>query len=559
MVPIALVDVQRLRKVLTSIAREQLHVVADGMRKLAGRPLATPRVLMDYHDVLLFVLAFPRDRRHVLMAQAELERIAGLAITMSSRNAAHRFALTNSGIAGTRSFAYYSIDLVRWLAGSKGAGATLDSLDGDEEAVRGVLSSIAIPAERDAFEDARTSTLERVELAAGANTLAWLVGAIDATSPSPAVRNALWNTCLPNVRLQDPDRLLTRTWCRGLSSGIQAFPDGYRTKVDFHRTCARRLQAPVKLTREQREELVTAVRGALIGHLRETDTATLCSPDTVELHDMGQGISVALLTLPPGRRTQFDGYIGYVAFANAVPVAYGGAWIFPGKSKVGINVFPAFRGGPSALLFASILRCYAQRYDVGCFEADNYQLGHGNADGIRSGAYWFYYRAGFRTVDKELAAIAERERAVMDRDGAHRTEPRILRKLASQPMRLFLRKEKAPVFEPVDLSEAVFRHVSALAWKDRADVAKRCAAIIARSVKDVDMSSWSEAERHSFLDLAPAVAIIPDLARWPAKDKQDLLLLMRAKGLANEVAYLMLLRNHKRLLDAWSKLADGTH
>lgn len=559
MVPIRSFEVLQLRKALSSIAREQLDVVTEAMRKLAGRPLATPRALMDYHDVLLFILAFPRDRGHVIMAQGELERITGLAATMSSRNAAYRFALANSGIAGTRSFAYYSIDLVRWLAGSKGSGAVLDSLDGDEEAVRGVLTAIALPAERDAFEDARTSTLERVELAAGANALAWLVGAIDATSPSPSVRNALWSTCLPNVRLQDPDRLLTRTWCRGLSSGIHAYPDGHRTKVDFRRTCARRLQAPVKLTREQREDLVTAVRGALIGHLRETDTATLCLPDAVELHDMGHGISVALLTLPPGRRAQFDGYIGYVAFANAVPVAYGGAWIFPGKSKVGINVFPAFRGGPSTLLFASILRCYAQRYDVGCFEADNYQLGHGNADGIRSGAYWFYYRAGFRTVDNELAAIAEGERAVMDRDGAHRTEPRILRKLASHPMRLFLRDEKAPLFEPVDLSEAVFRYASGLARSDRAELAKRSAAIVVHAVKGVDTSTWSETERQSFLDLAPAVAMIPDLARWPVKDKRGLLLLMRAKGLTNEVAYLMLLRNHTRLLDVWAQLANGTH
>jgi hypothetical protein len=92
-----------------------------------------------------------------------------------------------------------------------------------------------------------------------------------------------------------------------------------------------------------------------------------------------------------------------------VPLAYGGAWIFPGTSKVGINVFPALRGGESAWFFAQLLRLYRQRFGVDRFEAENYQLGHNNPDGLKSGAYWFYYRHGVPPGTKEVATHGSRE------------------------------------------------------------------------------------------------------------------------------------------------------
>ena len=59
---------------------------------------------------------------------------------------------------------------------------------------------------------------------------------------------------------------------------------------------------------------------------------------------------------------------------------------------MGLNVLPPFRGGNSTRLFTQLLRLYARKYKVERFEAENYQLGHQNPEGLRSGAYWFYYR-----------------------------------------------------------------------------------------------------------------------------------------------------------------------
>lgn len=521
-------------------------------RTFTTRVPATPRALMDYHDLLLFLRAFPRDPAHPRLADEGLARVERLVHDMAARNAAYRFAFANSGIAGARSFAYYSIDLARWLTRLPGAGHVLDALDGEEDTVRHVLLATAVGAERDAVDDARTAVIDRLD---ANDALRDLVDRIDRASPSPDVRNALWEACAVNIRAERSHPQLTRTWCRADLGLPHVFSEGYRAPVDVAAMCERPLEKAISLSVSARATIITAARGALIGYLRETDTATLCDPSVVELHDMGFGITVALLTLPPGRRTPFDAYVGYVAFANGVPVAYGGAWIFPGKSKVGINVFPSFRGGPSFLVFASILRCYAQRYAVGCFEADNYQLGHGNADGIRSGAYWFYYRAGFRTVDPTLARIAVEERARMDRDRTYRTTAPVLRKLASQPMRLVLHAEDAPVFELVDLSDAVFRGLSGTG--DRAAAVAHCAAVVKRALGVRDMAAWSAEERQAFNDLAPALAWIPDLERWRPAEKKRLVTLVRAKAAATEARYVATLRRSKRLLDAWAALANA--
>lgn len=72
------------------------------------------------------------------------------------------------------------------------------------------------------------------------------------------------------------------------------------------------------------------------------------------------------------------------------------------------------------------------------------------------------------------------------------------------------------------------------------------------------MNNWPDAEARAFNDLAPAMAIVPRLAEWPARDKRSLIALMRARGHASGTDYIDRLRRHGRLLHAWSVVAAGT-
>lgn len=516
-----------------------------------------PRTIIEIHDLLLFVKAFPLKAEDRRRAEVGLTSVSERASELAGSRAGYAKILFDSGIAGTAMRARFSIDMCRWMLEVEPGAVSIDGLEGDESRVRELLLSLVLPAERDAADDERHDVLSRIKDLSAGGPLRWMIGAIEMRTPDPLLRHALWENCGIALSVRPGRSVLARTWCEGVVGPLHAWPEGLKGKVDVRGIMEAPLSNDGRLDARHRRPWLDAARGVLVGCQRETDPVTLCDPAAVRYHPMGEGIGVALFTLPPSRRAAYDPYVGYVAFSNAVPVAYGGAWLFPGKSKVGINIFPAFRGGPSQLLFAQILRCYAQRYGTGCFEAENYQLGCGNADGIRSGAYWFYHRMGFRTTVPRLADIAEQEAGRMRADPAHRTDSAVLRKLAAEPMRLEMHREDAPMFEPLDLSERVLHHLAGISRGDRHQALRIVSRRVARALGvSRNMRSWPDRDRAGFVDLAPAIDLIPDLEKWPPGEKRLLVSLMRSKARLTEDQYIASLRRHKRLLKAWCMLAD---
>jgi hypothetical protein len=83
-----------------------------------------------------------------------------------------------------------------------------------------------------------------------------------------------------------------------------------------------------------------------------------------------------------------------------------------------------------------VLRTYRQLFGVSFFEVDASQFGRDNPEGIASGAFWFYYRHGFRPLDRALAALATQERQRNARRPGRRSSERTLIRLADSNMAL---------------------------------------------------------------------------------------------------------------------------
>lgn len=552
-----MIDIDLLRKRYAAGQRFTVEEWAGLTAAGADQGSPDPRSLIAAHDMLLFVKAFPHDAEDHLRAVEGLARISSAAAAAAGRDRRIARALRDSGIDGLPMRAHFSIDLCRWLLAEHPSAVVLDAFDGEEETVRATLVALSQQVEREAMDDERHTVFDRLLVASAGSPLRWLVNAIDRATGDPHLRHVLWEGCRPGIVITPHRSPLSRTFCQGPDQPIYYFHYGTRGVNGGPLAILGELEPDLVLGTEQRGELLTAARGVLIGHQRETDPVTCCEHRAIAHHRLDQGIGISLLPLPPGRRTALDAYVGYVAYVNRVPVAYGGAWLFPGRTKVGINVFPAFRGGPSALLFARILRCYAQRYAVDAFEAENYQLGHGNGDGIRSGAYWFYHRLGFRSQHPRLAAIAAREAERMRADPGYRTPARVLRKLAAEPMLLRLREKDVPHVEPLDVAERALHYLAKVTKGDRHAARERIALRVARRLGAGSMKRWSGADRSGFADLAPAIDPISDLERWSVKDKRLLVELMRAKGRVTEDHYIALLNRHQRLIRAWWTLLQG--
>jgi len=88
------------------------------------------------------------------------------------------------------------------------------------------------------------------------------------------------------------------------------------------------------------------------------------------------------------------------------------------------------------------------------------------------------------------------------------------------------------------------------------------ARIRSESVKTVTralgilMTDWKQSELRALNDLALVLALIPDLGRWSAEEKRDVMRIVRAKASADEARYLRLMQKHRRLRQTVIKLGS---
>jgi hypothetical protein len=240
-----------------------------------------------------------------------------------------------------------------------------------------------------------------------------------------------------------------------------------------------------------------------------------------------------------------------MVFKNGVPVGYGGGWPFLGTCKIGVNVFAPFRGGESALLFGQALRVYRQRFAVGRFVAEPSQFGGTNMEGLQSGAFWFYYRLGFRPIDPRSAQRATEAWARIEADPGYRTPVALLRRFTGSDIEL--RLDEVPDCEPGNLSDAVTRWIGRCYGGDRTAAEEAATRIVARALAVDRGDRWRESERRAFRALAPLVAQIPDLEVWPPADKRALVALIRAKG-SDEFRFHDRVARHRRFRTALARL-----
>jgi hypothetical protein len=231
------------------------------------------------------------------------------------------------------------------------------------------------------------------------------------------------------------------------------------TSQYFHKNLIRKDQnhpaeikpVKVKLSESDAAEIINCSRMILVSHLREIDPISFADTKLVSYYQLPRGLSIALLEMTPERRHPIDSYIGYTVFKNGLPVAYAGSWLLFDSGRIGLNVFPAYRGGESQTIFQQVLYLHAQVYKLKRFTVDPYQIGNKNSDGINSGAFWVYYRTGFRPVLPNLVELAEAEAEKIKTIPGYRCPLPILKKLAEGKLELVLQK-KAVRFDANDLS-----------------------------------------------------------------------------------------------------------
>jgi hypothetical protein len=533
------------------------------LSECANCALTDPQPLLAYHDCLLFLLAYPESAALLAATRRELARVAAAARVMIETGPSRvRAKLANSGVAWAPMTIAFGYDIARWLAERHPRHAEIDSFADDGAALPALLRHALPPLE---FEMLAADDVAAEEFLATASArhrgtrLQWLVAQVATLPCTEGLREHLFDALKAFITINPGAAALSRTFVRGLAGTTFFHRGDLLRRVDPPALISVALAPPHELASAQRAHLLDAGRAMLASLGRETDAISAAEPEGIEYHALGRGVTIALYTMAPGRRLPLDSHVGFMLFKNSIPVGYGGGWPFLGTAKIGVNVFAPFRGGESAFLFCQVLRVYAQRFGVDHFVAEPSQFGGGNREGLESGAFWFYYRLGFRPIAAKLAALAADEYARMQRTPGYRPPLPVLRRFTRSDIELRLRPESParPACDPAELSLAVSAWIAAQFHGDRAKAAAFATRTVSQALGARDTAHWPETERAAFEALCLLFARIPGLVHWPARDKAQLVALARAKG-GNEFRHFDLLQKHQRLHAALAEIvAEG--
>src|SRR5262249_41055339 len=178
---------------------------------------------------------------------------------------------------------------------------------------------------------------------------------------------------------------------------------------------------------ERSLDLLKAVTGVRYRELYGTANA---DPAWVVQSNAGRGVEVYFSGLPTEKRLPLRAYLAGFTVKNGVPINYVECISLFDWTEIGFNTFPAYRDGETAWIYAQTLRLLRQLHGTNAISVYPYQIGDGNEEAIDCGAFWFYRKLGFRSMDPELEELAQREEKKVKANSQYRTPPRTLRRLS---------------------------------------------------------------------------------------------------------------------------------
>jgi len=549
MVPGSLIRLERLKDRFGAAFAARKLVA---LNELAHSRLRTARAVERLHEAVCFVRAYPDDRR-VLAAARRL--LAGFPERADLRH--HRDALEHTGIAGTTSWFPFFFPTATWLAAHWPQQLQFDR--GDVQAGENLVT--ALPLLVSALEAAAMresglpgyAAVDRVRGRAETDAT-FLVRRVLAMPGDAATRAAFYDAINPSCELLPSANTPSRTQSEYARAPL-VFQTTHlrRVRPDLRAGFKRAPRSIAVLDAREGRKIVDLARGAMVTRKRDLDAFAYGDEREVLLVDDGGGLAFAFNGISPERRAPIAAFFGGLTLQNGVPIGYIQADCVGRHVALSFNTFETFRGGESAHTFARLLAALHHGFGAASFSIEPYQLGAHNEEGLASGAWWFYYKLGFRPRDRATLRVVDEELARMQRRATHRSSRDTLARLAQHHL-FFSIDPKARAFLP-PLARIGWCCAQALAHLDHGDRERTFARLARDAVERTGLRSlrgFSEDEKRAWSQWAPLVGLLP-LQRWRAHERNALVTVIRAKGASSERAYVAKFAAHARLQhDLWN-------
>ena len=159
----------------------------------------------------------------------------------------------------------------------------------------------------------------------------------------------------------------------------------------------------------------------------------------------------------PQRRFLLEAQYGYLVLQNGVPISYGSIVSLFNSAEVAYTVFDTFRGAESARIYVRLLAMTSLVFGSDSYVIDTYQLGEDNEDALKSGAWWFYQKLGYRPRDKGVLRLMNQELSKIKRQPGYRSPQAVLERLVAADVYLHLGPERDDVIGMLELANVGLR------------------------------------------------------------------------------------------------------
>ncbi|HTF89455.1 MAG TPA: hypothetical protein VK843_13665 [Planctomycetota bacterium] len=548
----------KLRKIRAEYGEGRSAAKIELLASLSKASLARASQVLELHESLLFLRAYPDDAALLERVERELARFERRADLRR-----HREELASSGIAGTPIDYPFFPATAAWLVERFGARVTIDwDWFEHEPLLIERMPLFALWGETPALDELDLTArqwFQRMKSPRESDA-EFFVRRVQALPVDSFVRERFYEELDVPMRLAWGTGGPSRTHAKSPVAKI-----AYQT-TPLHRPrpdLRREVHVPPLEVREvslqEGKRLVALAREAMVTRARDLDAFMHGDPRDVRLVDCGENLQFACIGVKPERRLLLESVYGFLTLKNGVPIGYVLCSALMASSEIAYNVFDTYRGAQAAHVYSRALAMVRALFGADTFTIYPYQLGYENDEGLKSGAWWFYQKLGFRSRERGVLRSMDRELGRMRRDPAHRSSRATLKKVVPYNVYLDLdapRDDVIGIFPLAKVGESITRLLARRFGSDRERATRELSTEAQALLGSPPWKELSPEERQACERWAPLVFCLEGVESWSAAERRALFEVMRAKGGRRESDFVARFDAHAKLraaFRAWQK------
>lgn len=504
----------------------------------------------QFHQLLMGMMAYPTNKIVLDLTNETMSKL----LLLLEKNTSLQHKLIGSGYMHTSIECNFSYEKVKYIVSKFPNQVSIHSSSSSIETQIAILKLILPSVEYSIIHEGDNDLKTRISKFNPSKTitdLEWLIQTIQQSDLPKKTQAVIYNQLGIFIQWKVSNKESSVSFLKGPSLPIFYHAKPLEKKINLPEIIQQKLPAPIKLSDKDIERIIDAAKMTLFYLYRETEPFSNANKEDITLFQLDKGISIALFGSNVDKRYSLESYIGYMVFKNNIPASYGGGWIFGERSQFGINILEAFRGGESGLIICELLRVYHQYFGVTCFVVKPYQFGLNNTEAIKTGAFWFYYKLGFRPENNALKDLALKEEKQKLINPYYKSDISTLKKYTKSNLALTLSESSYPNYDCEILSKRITSYINIIFDGDREKALTHCFDQLKETLV-IDTKNWKQED----IDYAKQIAILfnmtPHSKEWQQKHKKDILQFILLKSAKTELPWI----KHLQKFNAFWKLMN---